>query len=149
MKKATLLFVMLAIVLSCCSCGWFGEQRYFCDVENVKSVQIVQLGEYIEEEYRFEFNILSTISNFHTFIERLNNVDHRVNWGDPLLMDMQSVAIKIEYQNGDFDLLQQNSQIFHRLGENHYGFFFFDGEEFLSLISDYTKSPSIPLPHRS
>lgn len=98
---------------------------------------------------RFEFHILSTISNFHTFIERLNQVDHRVNWGDPLLMDTQAVAIKIAYQNGDFDLLQQNAQIFHRLGENQYGFFFFDEEAFLSLISEYTKSPLIPLPNRS
>ena len=103
----------------------------------MKSVQIVKLGEYVQEESRYEYTILSTIEDYSSFVDRLNNIEHSVNWGDPGTFEIDTVVIKIEYSQGDYDLLCANAQMFHRSGENQTGFFFFDKEEFEALMNDY------------
>lgn len=135
--KKVIFPVCIILMLLCCSCGLFGDQRYFCDVEKVDSIQIVQLDQYVEGEYRYEYTILSQITDFETFVLHLNELDHSVNWGDPRQMDVQYIVIKIDYSNGDFDLIHPDAQCFNRYGVNQYGYFFFNDEQFHSLISDY------------
>lgn len=137
MKKIILL-LCLAFMLSYCSCGLFGAQKYVCEVENVDSIQIVRLDQYIEEELRYEYTVLSQIIDCEAFVCELNEVEHSVNWGDPRQMDIGYVVIKINYVNGDFDLLHSDAQWFHRSGNNQYGYFFFDDEAFNLLISNNT-----------
>ncbi len=69
MKRNKLLLCILCIILMmlCCSCGMFGRQKYVCEVDNVKSVQIIRLDEYVKGEYRFEYTVLSNISDYKTF----------------------------------------------------------------------------------
>lgn len=135
--KRIILSLCIFLMLLCCSCGMFGDQRYVCDVEKVDSIQIVRLDKYVEGEYRYEYTVLSQISNYETFVSHLNELDHSVNWGDPRQMDVQYIVIKIDYSNGDFDLIHPDAQCFNRSGSNQYGYFFFDDEQFNSLISDY------------
>lgn len=135
--KRIIFSLCIVLMLLCCSCGLFGDQRYVCDVEQVKSIQIVKLDKYVEGEYRYEYTILSQISDYETFVSHLNNLDHSVNWGDPRQMDVQYIVIKIDYSNGDFDLIHPDAQWFNRSGVNQYGYFFFDDEQFHSLISNY------------
>ena len=139
MKGIRLPFCILCIILMllCCSCGLFGDQRYNCEVDKVESVQIVRLDKYIEGEYRYEYTVLSQISDYATFVDRINKLKYSVNQGDPRQMDVQYVVIKIDYRNGDFDLIFSDAQSFNRSGENQYGYFFFDDEQFNALISDY------------
>ena len=138
MKQTKLLLFILVAMLLCCSCGFFGPQEYVCEIDDVKSVQIVRLDTYVEEEYRYEYTVLSDIADTADFVERLNGLDHNVNWGDPGRMYTEYVVIRIEYLNGDYDLLYRNAQCFHRSGDNSYGYFIFDKEQFNALISDYT-----------
>ena len=135
--KKVIFPVCIILMLLCCSCGLFGDQRYFCDVEKVDSIQIVQLDQYVEGEYRYEYTILSQITDIETFVLHLNELDHSVNWGDPRQMDVQYIVINIDYSNGDFDLIHPDAQCFNRSGVNQYGYFFFNDEQFHSLISDY------------
>ena len=135
--KRILLLLCIVSVLFYCSCGFFGRQTYVCDVEMVDSIQIVRLDEYVEGEYRYEYTVLSQIPDQDAFVSRLNKVKHSVNWGDPQQLDIQYIVIKIEYRNGDFDLIHSDAQWFNRSGVNQYGYFFFDDEQFISLISDY------------
>ena len=135
--KRILLLLCVVSVLFCCSCGFFGRQTYVCDVEMVDSIQIVRLDKYVEGEYRYEYTVLAQISDHETFVSRLNEVDHSVNWGDPRQMDINYIVIKIDYSNGDFDLIHPDAQCFNSSGTNQYGYFFFDDEQFNSLISDY------------
>ena len=140
MKKINfLLYIFLVIVLMFlyCSCGFSGDQEYFCEIDQVKSIQIVRLDKYVEGEYRYEYTILSQISDLKTFVERLNNLKHSVNWGEPMQLDIQYVVIRINYFNGDYDLIHPNAQCFNRGGTNNYGYFFFDSNQFNKLISDY------------
>jgi len=137
--KRTIFPLCIILILLCCSCGFFGDQSYVCDVEKVDSIQIVKLDKYVEGEYRYEYNILSQISDYETFVSHLNELDHSVNWGDPRPLEVQYIVIKIDYSNGDFDLIHQDAQWFNRSGKNQNGYFFFDDEQFDSLISDYIK----------
>lgn len=144
MKRNNLLFFVLcmALVLLLCSCGLFGPQRYACAIEEVVSAQIVRLDRYIEGEYRFDYTVLVQISNYELFIERLNQMNHSVNWGDPGRLHEQYIVIKINYNNGDFDLIYPNAQWFNRSGVNQNGYFFFDQEQFNALIADYMPDQS-------
>ena len=136
MKK--IIFPLCIIfMLLLCACGLFGEQQYYCEVDEVESVQIIRLDKYVEGEYRYDYTVLSEISEYVAFVSQLNEMEHSVNWGDPYQMDVQYIVIKIDYSNGDFDLIHQDAQCFHRSGKNNYGYFFFDDEQFNALISDY------------
>ena len=136
--RRILYLFLFALLLMCCACGFFGDQRYACDLDEVETIQIVRLDKYVDGEYRYEYTVLSQISDPVTFVNRLNSLKHSVNWGDPRQLDVQYIVIRIDYRNGDYDLLHQDAQMFNRSGVNQYGFFFFDDEQFLALISDYT-----------
>jgi len=131
-------FVLAAILmLLCCACVPIGFQKYACKVQDVESVQIVRLDKYVREEYRFEHTVLSQIDDFEPFVNRLNNVKRSANWGDPYPVYEGSVVIRINYLNGDFDLLHQDAQLFNRNGKYQSGYVFFNDEQFEALISDY------------
>ena len=137
MKRIIHFVLSLTLVFLFCSCGLFGDQTYVCKVEDVASIQIVRLDKYVQEDYRFEYTVLSQIDDFHDFVGRLNAIKHSVNWGDPRTMYESYVVVRIEYINGDFDLLHPDAQCFYKNGTNNYGYFFFDDEQFEALISDY------------
>ena len=137
--KRILFPLCVALVLLCCACGLVGDQRYVCDITKVDSIEIVRLDKYVQGEYRFEHTVLSQVSDCDTFVSRLNGVDHSVNWGDPCQMNEGYIVIRIDYRNGDFDLIHPDAQCFNRSGANRYGYFFFDDEQFETLISDYVK----------
>ena len=137
MKKVICSIMLSILMLLFCSCGLFGDQEYVCKVEDVASVQIVRLDKYVQGEYRYEYTVLSQIDDFDDFVGRLNAVKHSVNWGDPQQMDESYVVVRIEYLNGDFDLIHPDAQYFNKNGTNNYGYFFFDDEQFETLLSDY------------
>ena len=112
-------------MLSLCSCRVFIDiirDRYECPVDEVSSVQIIKLGKYSAE-----------------FIKRLNDIKTSTVWNDPKPLSDGAIVIKIDYVNGDFDLLDSNAQRFNRNGKNNYGHYVFDEEQFDSLIVDYLR----------
>lgn len=133
MKRIFLLCIV--IMLLCCSCGLFSPQRYVCDAQEVSSIQIVRIGEITVGE--FDYTVLSQISDHETFVKCLNEVDHSVNWGDPYPMDVGFIAIRIEYMNGDCDYINSDAQWFVKSESIKTGYFFFDDEQFNSLVSKY------------
>ena len=139
MKQIKLALCVIIIILTClfCSCGFFGEQRYSCDVEEVESLQIIRLDRYIDGEYRYEYTVLSEIEDISAVVERLVGTKHSVNWGDPYQFDIGYIVVKINYLNGDYDLIHHEAQWFNRDGVNQNGYFFFDKEQIESLIHDY------------
>lgn len=146
MKIIRLLYLCMlcgAFVLLYSSCGFFGEQKYVCDVDEVESVEIVKLDRYVDGEYRFEYTVLSQISNYEWFVSKLNELEHSVNWGDPYRLYVGNVVIKIDYHDGDFDLIHSDAQWFNRSGKKQDGFFFFDDYQFNQLISDYISDNAI------
>ena len=140
MKKIFLGVAFIILTLfACSSCGFFGPQQYVCNVEDVESAQIIRLGEPVKSEYRYEYTVLAEISDVEVFVDQLNNLKHSVNWGEPGVLKPDIVVIRVNYLNGDYDMIHTGAQWFHRSGVNNTGYFFFDQEEFDALISTYWK----------
>ena len=125
---------MIAVFIPACQgCGFFGDQKYVCEIENVESIQIVRLGRFNKEIRDYEYKIISEVKDKEEFIKRLNAIKYNKNWGGPTMLDEGSTVIKIVYKDGDFDLLHYRAQLI----DHNSGFFFFDKDQFLALISDY------------
>lgn len=136
-KKRTIILSLVVITFLCSCCVFFNGQEYHCEAENVQSIQIVRLDDYAEGEYRYNYTVLCEINDIATFVERLNSIEYDTNWGGPWPLYEGYVVIKIDYLNGDFDLLHPDEQWLHRSGKNHSGHVFFDEAQFDALISDY------------
>ena len=63
--------------------------------------QIVKLGKYVEEKYRYKYTIFSQIFHYEIFLSHLNGVEYFENWGALCQMDIQYIVIKIDYSDGD------------------------------------------------
>ena len=132
MKKFKL-FLCTICVLLFSSCGFFTPE-YSCEIDEVNLVQIVMIEGAVEGEYRYKYTVLTQVSDVEAFVSRLNEIPYSINWGDPYPIETQKIAIRIEYKNGDYDLLQQSGQSINRTGSGYYRF---DDEEFEKLISSY------------
>ena len=55
--------------------------------------------------------------------------------GEPGRLKTGYTVIRVDYLNGDYDLLYANAQWFHRDGANQNGYVFFDKFQFDTLIS--------------
>lgn len=139
MKNQIMRVALLVIILIgfCCSYTLVRKSRYTCEGDNVESIQIVCLAEYHEDSYEFDYDILCEIDDIPFFVEQLNKVKCSMNWGEPLQLDTGHIAIRINYYNGDSDLLQSSAQWINRSNRTRYGFFFFDEMQFKDLISPY------------
>lgn len=137
MKQIKLITCLFLVVVLCCSCGFFGEQSYTCDVDKVQSIQVISLDNYVEGQYRYEYTVLCEVTDKSAFIERLNSIECVVNRGEPSVLNVGYIVIRIDYFNGDYDLLYPNAQWKNRDGINETGYFFFNQEQFNKLICDY------------
>ena len=121
------------------SCSLFYRERYACEAENVESIQIIRLDTCVREEYRWEYTILSEISDIETFVNRLNKIEHSVNRGSPTVFCEGDIVIRINYKNGARDELCWLAQQFYPSDGNNWGsgYIFFNKEQFEALLADY------------
>ena len=136
--KLSICALCIIIVVLSCSCGLFASERYSCNIEEVKSIQIVSLGGFNKEEWKYEYTVISEISDCETFVNRLNDVKYSVNLGEPTVLNPGYTVILINYKNGYYDLLHSGAQRYYRDGRFVTGYVFFNTEQFNALISDYT-----------
>lgn len=133
MRKIISLLCLLCLLL--CSCG-FGRKIEW-DVDSIESINIVELGEWNEENFRYEITVLCEISNCSEFVDRLNELEqHKIIYGQPRVLHKGATAIQINYLNGDFDLVACLVQSTYRSGEYNYRQVTFDSEQFSGLIEE-------------
>ncbi|MBR2930150.1 MAG: hypothetical protein IKC32_02865 [Clostridia bacterium] len=148
-NKLLLLILCLSVSLMLCSCSMsivfsFGDtmssllgsnERYACNADEVVSIEIVRIGDYIEEEYRYEYEVLSTVADHSWFIDDLNDIEQKKNvLGAPFVLDNGHVVIRVGYSNGDYDFVHHGGQILYRGGSYYTGYYIFDYDEFVQLI---------------
>ena len=134
-KQFVLILIVIPVFLLC-SC--IKERDYFCDIEQVKSVQIVRLGEVVDYEY--QYTVLVDIFDKEEFVNRLNNIKHKTLGAPPATFPLNYTelnVIRIEYINGDRDILYYSVQQLYRSGKKNNGYLLFDEHQFKKLISDY------------
>ena len=134
--KRMICIVLVAACL-CSGCGLFGPQQYTCDVDNVKSVQIVQLNRNVEGQYRWDYTVLCEIFDKGIFVNQLTSIEHRVQWGEPTVHNEGDIVVRIEFLNGEYDLIHWYAQTMSCPNTNRTGFFFFDKEQYNALIEEY------------
>lgn len=135
--NAVLCFTLAFSLCFLCGCGCFGVLRYECEGDRVASAQIVKFDDYVEGSYAYEYTVLKEIEDVPRFIERVNSLKQRPYFGAPMMFEKGDVLIRIEYTNGDFDLIHRNVQSIVRSGEDSMGDFTFDKDQFDELIADY------------
>ena len=129
MKKIICVALLFALVFSCCSCG--GEDKqYVCNAGDVAKVQIVVLDNFIQGKYSYEYTVKSNIDEIEKFVSRLNSITHTSDEDKAKKIEKDNEVIRIEYNNGDFDLINREAQRFHRDGVNTDGDYIFDKEQF-------------------
>lgn len=118
------------------SCAMNNAEKYsfVLDEDNISSIQIVYVDEYLSKEYRFEYTVKCEISDNNTFINELKSVKYSGNPDAPRYIKANTHAIKIGYDNGDYDLIESEAQLFNRSGENQIGYLIFDADQFNALI---------------
>lgn len=140
MKPIKVLFSLAIILLCVIVCGCrphpWRDGEYKCEVENVESVQIVCIGE-TDDDYRFTCTVLCDVADKDSFLDQLNALDYRGGSTPPKPLKVGYVVIRINYFNGDYDYIYQNSQKFYRGDEDLTRQFLFDEEQFNALISEY------------
>lgn len=130
----TCLLVLCFLFCGCRPHPW-RDGEYKCEVENVESVQIVCIGE-TDDDYRFTCAVLCDVADKDSFLDQLNALDYRGGSTPPKPLKVGYVVIRINYFNGDYDYIYQNSQKFYRGDEERTGQFLFDKEQFDDLISN-------------
>ena len=134
------LLVLIVVSVLCSGCALF-TQKFHCNSSDVEAVSIVEVNEGRDENGNFEYqeNLLCEVTDISAFITTLNSIECRINGGDPVSIELGSIAIKITYKNGDRDLLTHNAQRLYRkdTGYDSAGYWWFDQEQFEALISKY------------
>ena len=142
MKSYKFLFVVLIVVIifSLSACLYI-PKSYACDTDMVESVQIIKLGAWNDTTERHQFAVLADVVDHSDFIERLNNLkdnDFVFILGTPGTLFEGDILIKVNYLNGDYDLVKSTVQIYYRSGKAQGGgYVTFNQEEYDKLIADY------------
>lgn len=137
MKRILLPFVAL-IILSLCGCNPLISQyknSQKIDADNVDSIKIVQLDEISPNGIKY--TTLAEVDNPNTFMKKLNKIECNINWGEPNVLECGFIVIKIEYRNGDYDFIYDNTQAKYRGDKNLTGYLCFDKQQFNELIAEY------------
>lgn len=138
MKNFRVLLMILGIISNICGCKSLTGPEFYYDPNTIASVEIVLLGESVPESLTFEETVLSKIDNVAEFLSRINTVERRPNWGEPICITEGDVAVKIVYSSGEYDLLTYDAQVLYRDGQNRTGYTIFDQAKFDALIAEYT-----------
>ena len=140
MKLIKVIVLTLLIFMGCTGCSLFLDQEYTCDIDKIESVQIIRLGEYNQEELEFEYTVLCDILDWRPFVERLLDMECRVNWGEPNGLYVGDIVIRIAFQDGYVDYISDDAQWIERDDITNGGFFWFDREVFKALIEEYLEN---------
>lgn len=139
----TTCLLMFCVLLCGCSPNPWRHGEYKCEIENVESVQIVRLGE-TDDDYQFTCTVLRNVTDKDSFLEQLNALDYRNGSTPPKPLKVGYVAIRINYFNGDYDYIYQNSQKFYRGDKSQTRQFLFDKEQFDDLIAGQRGGSVVP-----
>ena len=146
MKRLTvfILFVGCITILSGCSFGV--EYEFLHTTEEITSIEIVKLLEPEIENTGFKEEVLLSVDNIDVFIEKFTEIQCKVNYGEPSSMSVNTIAIRITYVNGDYELIDCAAQynIFADRPGWQYGYYFFDKQSFKELIQQYYPPKELP-----
>ena len=108
MKIRIVLSVMAFITLLLClvSCGNKSTYKFMYSDDEISTISLVNVsvGDKVEQKK------LTDINNIHGFLKDFRNVSCYTWWGDPIGLTEDCCVIRIDYQNGDYELIYWNGK---------------------------------------
>lgn len=148
MKKTLLLLSLLLPMTLLTSCDVRETYRLLHNEEEISAISIVRV--YLSEEDDLVQTCRVVIDDVDAFLVDFRNVDCYVWFGDPIGLQPApegTDVVKIEYRNGDYELIDCNGQTEYteKRGLVYYaGFSMFDENQFTALIGKYLAADGLP-----
>ena len=132
MRKTYYIIAITFFLLFCCSCS--REYKFIHSIDEINNIEIIEISEketvvkkVLSDEERSEFIIdFRKIKCFSYF-------------NDPSSPAV-GTAIKINYSNGDYEIISREDQDIYKNKRLLTGMSYFDSEEFDNLIKKYLES---------
>lgn len=143
MKPLRVLNILVTVMLGIALITGCSNQKAYellNDASLISEIQIVWVGERSEGEYIPSQTVLSVVENTDSFVDELLSVDSESLY-PPASIPLDAKAVKIIYNNGDYELLTYCGQAYYRADEDFYqscGCESFDKNQFNALIEKYS-----------
>jgi len=151
--KKYILCICFIIIIALSFSGCFSlfsstSNRYMDDESNITSIEVVKLGEFNQNNYKFnEESVLFKVENLKQFCEDFSKVSRSTNNGDPRSLYTGDIVIKIVYSNENYELISFTAQSRYYTERHRNGYNFFNEDEFKALISKYAQIAGVCDPY--
>ena len=128
-----MLTVLLMIIWSCTET----EHRFIHDEEMISKIEIVEYDSFSLSEEKAV--VLVEIPDREAFLANLKKIEHKRALRDPSGISQRTIAFKITYENGDYELFDHASQaeVSDGLYDGSGMIGYFEREQFYELMSSY------------
>ena len=116
------------------------EYNFLNKSTEISAIEIVQLGNFSDENFIPEQQtVIATVVEISEFLEKFSEIDCYLNLKQPTRVRDQSIAIKISYKEGDYELIDAfgQSTSYYEEDTTFDGYRYFDEAQFSNLISEY------------
>ena len=138
MKKLVSFSLVLFVLLNFVSCRVKTNYDFMHSKDSVVSVEIVLIT--INEVDGLQQKVQTIVEEPELFLNEFSQVKCYVWFSDPIGVKNNVLAVKIIYDNGDYELIQWNGQAKYereRGLRNYTGFRVFDENEFNALLDNF------------
>lgn len=132
-----LCIIFMTVVLM--GCKKEVSYNFMQNQSEIDMIEIVKIGE-PNAQGENEQTTLCTIDDITSFMKEFNQLECYDHFGDPIGVTPDMVAIKIVYNNGEYELITSYGQARYtpkRKYRNYVGYCSFDNQEFEKLLSQY------------
>ena len=147
MKKFILGLIFAIILLTLSGCSYPSAYKGLHPLDEVVSVDIVQVGKRHRDKNNYlvgppDLTVLAEIEDIDGFLEDFSAMDCTYSFfTEPIEVYPGLIVIKFEYANGDFNLIEAETESTYYAEDNRYSamtaFYFFDREQFDALLLKY------------
>lgn len=130
--KIALLIILTTLCLSACRNRTMYKFMYPEDEIFGVSLVYVSIGDDVEPKEQI------VIDDISGFLKDFRNVRCYTWWSDPIGLTEDGYVIRIDYRNGEYELIYWNGQAKYLEDQgfcNYMGYYVFDENEFFDLIS--------------
>ena len=145
MKNGILFLNFIFLLLTLMGCNLSVNYSFLQDMSNIDNIKIVEVGDLKKDEKIPEIKVIVVIEDQRAFLDEFVELECQKLFDDPTGVCVGDTAIKIEYKNGDYELISENGQAEYCYSEyyegmfynQHTGWYYFDREEIQAFINKW------------
>ncbi len=136
--KRNMVWFLVILLMCLCSCGLDNTYSFMNPEKEIDYITIATIT--IDENKELQQTEGKAISDINGFLKDFRCMRCDSWWGDPIGITEDCYAIKVVYQNGEYELIAWNGKAEYREDSgfrNYRGYHMFDEDEFQRIISAY------------